>query len=77
MLFFFLIQADRDPKMKERSNTRNSILNQYGKVLPRVQRKLAIERAKPYQHPATIHREGIDDRHILTRTQVLELDRSC
>lgn len=63
MLFFFLIQADRDPKMKERSNTRNSILNQYGKVLPRVQRKLAIERAKPYQHPATIHREGIDDRH--------------
>uniref|UniRef100_A0A671RZ51 Protein ELYS-like n=1 Tax=Sinocyclocheilus anshuiensis TaxID=1608454 RepID=A0A671RZ51_9TELE len=41
----------------ERSNTRNSILNQYGKVLPRVQRKLAIERAKPYQHPATIHRE--------------------
>uniref|UniRef100_A0A672PEM6 AT-hook containing transcription factor 1 n=1 Tax=Sinocyclocheilus grahami TaxID=75366 RepID=A0A672PEM6_SINGR len=49
--------ADRDPKMKERSNTRNSILNQYGKVLPRVQRKLAVERAKPYQHPATIHRE--------------------
>uniref|UniRef100_A0A672PEI6 AT-hook containing transcription factor 1 n=1 Tax=Sinocyclocheilus grahami TaxID=75366 RepID=A0A672PEI6_SINGR len=41
----------------ERSNTRNSILNQYGKVLPRVQRKLAVERAKPYQHPATIHRE--------------------
>uniref|UniRef100_A0A8C1WQL8 AT hook containing transcription factor 1 n=1 Tax=Cyprinus carpio TaxID=7962 RepID=A0A8C1WQL8_CYPCA len=51
------LAADRDPKMKERSNTRNSILNQYGKILPRVQRKLAIERAKPYQHPATIHRE--------------------
>ncbi|XP_052002002.1 protein ELYS-like [Xyrauchen texanus] len=51
------LATDRDPKMKERSNTRNSILNQYGKVLPRVQRKLAIERAKPYQHPATIHRE--------------------
>ncbi len=50
--------------MKERSNTRNSILNQYGKVLPRVQRKLAIERAKPYQHPATIHREGTEDVHI-------------
>ncbi len=47
--------------MKERSNTRNSILNQYGKVLPRVQRKLAIERAKPYQRPATIHREGTED----------------
>lgn len=28
---------------------RNSILDQYGKVLPRVHRKLAIERAKPYR----------------------------
>ncbi|XP_014892858.1 protein ELYS isoform X2 [Poecilia latipinna] len=48
---------ERDPKVKERSNTRNSILDQYGKVLPRVQRKLAMERSKPYQHPATVHRE--------------------
>ncbi|XP_062277376.1 protein ELYS isoform X2 [Scomber scombrus] len=48
---------ERDPKLKERSNTRNSILDQYGKVLPRVQRKLAMERAKPYQHPFTIHKE--------------------
>ncbi|XP_041837533.1 protein ELYS isoform X2 [Melanotaenia boesemani] len=48
---------ERDPKLKERSNTRNSILEKYGKVLPRVQRKLAMERAKPYQHPYTIHRE--------------------
>ncbi|XP_026234156.1 protein ELYS isoform X3 [Anabas testudineus] len=48
---------ERDPKLKERSNMRNSILDQYGKVLPRVQRKLAMERAKPYQHPNTTHRE--------------------
>ncbi|KPP75330.1 protein ELYS-like [Scleropages formosus] len=48
---------DRDPKMKDRSNTRNSILDQYGKVLPRVQRKLAAERAKPYHHPSTVLRE--------------------
>uniref|UniRef100_A0AAQ5ZKQ9 AT hook containing transcription factor 1 n=1 Tax=Amphiprion ocellaris TaxID=80972 RepID=A0AAQ5ZKQ9_AMPOC len=48
---------ERDPKLKERTNTRNSILDQYGKVLPRVQRKLAMERAKPYQHSHTIHRE--------------------
>ncbi|KAL4623864.1 protein ELYS [Arapaima gigas] len=48
---------DRDPKLKDRSNTRNSILDQYGKVLPRVQRKLATERAKPYHHPSTIFRE--------------------
>ncbi|KAK7913347.1 hypothetical protein WMY93_013558 [Mugilogobius chulae] len=48
---------ERDPKLKEQSNTRNSILDQYGKVLPRVQRKLAMERAKPYQRPLTIHKE--------------------
>ncbi|KAJ8274797.1 hypothetical protein COCON_G00094220 [Conger conger] len=46
-----------DPKYKERSNTRNSILDQYGKVLPRVQRKLATERVKPYHHSSNIHKE--------------------
>ncbi|KAJ8356634.1 hypothetical protein SKAU_G00194280 [Synaphobranchus kaupii] len=46
-----------DPKYKERCNTRNSILDQYGKVLPRVQRRLVTERVKPYHHPSTIHRE--------------------
>ncbi|XP_062243423.1 protein ELYS isoform X2 [Platichthys flesus] len=51
------LMNERDPKLKERINTRNSIMDQYGKVLPRVQRKLAMERAKPYQHPYTIHRE--------------------
>ncbi|KAJ7988971.1 hypothetical protein DPEC_G00314720 [Dallia pectoralis] len=45
---------ERDPKLKERSSTRNSILDQYGKVLPRAQRKLAMERASPYHHPSTI-----------------------
>ncbi|KAM6166266.1 protein ELYS [Erethizon dorsatum] len=39
---------DRDPRVRERSVARNAILDQYGKILPRVQRKLAIERAKPY-----------------------------
>ncbi|CAM9150897.1 unnamed protein product [Lampetra planeri] len=48
---------ERDPKLKQRSNTRNCILDQYGKVLPRVQRKLAMERVKPYQHPHTSHKE--------------------
>ncbi|XP_055010289.1 protein ELYS [Boleophthalmus pectinirostris] len=48
---------ERDPKLKEQSTTRNSILDQYGKVLPRVQRKLAMERSKPYQRPLTIHKE--------------------
>lgn len=42
------LMSDRDPRLRERSVTRNSILDQYGKILPRVQRKLAVERAKPY-----------------------------
>lgn len=42
------LMNDRDPRLRERSLARNSILDQYGKILPRVQRKLAIERAKPY-----------------------------
>ncbi|KAM5204743.1 protein ELYS isoform 1-T3 [Hipposideros larvatus] len=42
-----------DPRLRERAVTRNSILDQYGKILPRVQRKLAIERAKPYRLPAS------------------------
>ncbi|XP_052057089.1 protein ELYS isoform X2 [Apodemus sylvaticus] len=42
------LTSDRDPRLRERSVTRNSILDQYGKILPRVQRKLAVERAKPY-----------------------------
>ncbi|XP_012499795.1 PREDICTED: protein ELYS [Propithecus coquereli] len=42
------LMNDRDPRLRERSVARNSILDQYGKILPRVHRKLAVERAKPY-----------------------------
>uniref|UniRef100_A0A8C8R7B3 AT-hook containing transcription factor 1 n=1 Tax=Pelusios castaneus TaxID=367368 RepID=A0A8C8R7B3_9SAUR len=48
---------DRDPRLRERSVARNSILDQYGKILPRVQRKLAVERAKPYHLSSAILRE--------------------
>uniref|UniRef100_A0A8C5KS25 AT hook containing transcription factor 1 n=1 Tax=Jaculus jaculus TaxID=51337 RepID=A0A8C5KS25_JACJA len=48
---------DRDPCLRERSVARNSILDQYGKILPRVQRKLAIERAKPYHLSTSVFRE--------------------
>ncbi|XP_006024566.1 protein ELYS [Alligator sinensis] len=51
------LMNDRDPRLKERSIARNSILDQYGKILPRVQRKLAVERAKPYHLPSSILRE--------------------
>ncbi|XP_004853539.1 protein ELYS isoform X2 [Heterocephalus glaber] len=42
------LMNNRDPRVRERSVARNAMLDQYGKILPRVQRKLAIERAKPY-----------------------------
>ncbi|XP_041030185.1 protein ELYS isoform X1 [Carcharodon carcharias] len=45
---------DRDPQIRERTAARNSILEQYGKVLPRVQRRLATDRAKPYHHLAIL-----------------------
>ncbi|XP_004700021.1 protein ELYS [Echinops telfairi] len=47
------LMSDRDPRLRERSMARNSILEQYGKILPRVQRKLATERAKPYRLTAS------------------------
>ncbi|XP_006897804.1 PREDICTED: protein ELYS [Elephantulus edwardii] len=46
------LKNDRDPCLRERSVARNSMLDQYGKVLPRVQRELATERAKPYRLPS-------------------------
>ncbi|NXG27301.1 ELYS protein, partial [Dromaius novaehollandiae] len=51
------LMNDRDPRLRERSVARNSILDQYGKILPRVQRKLAIEKAKPYHLPSSVLRE--------------------
>ncbi|XP_065536193.1 protein ELYS-like [Lathamus discolor] len=51
------LMGDRDPRLRERAVARNSILEQYGKILPRVQRKLAVERAKPYHLPSSILRE--------------------
>uniref|UniRef100_A0A8C3HW16 AT-hook containing transcription factor 1 n=1 Tax=Chrysemys picta bellii TaxID=8478 RepID=A0A8C3HW16_CHRPI len=42
---------------EKRSVARNSILDQYGKILPRVQRKLAVERAKPYHLSSSVLRE--------------------
>ncbi|XP_014140856.2 protein ELYS [Falco cherrug] len=48
---------DRDPCLRERAVARNSILDQYGKILPRVQRKLAAERARPYHLPSSVFRE--------------------
>ncbi|KAK2508419.1 hypothetical protein MC885_006617, partial [Smutsia gigantea] len=51
------LMNDRDPRLRERSVARNSILDQYRKILPRVQRKLAIGRAKPYHLSTSVLRE--------------------
>ncbi|KAM6084876.1 protein ELYS-like [Theristicus caerulescens] len=50
-------QNDRDPRLRERAVARNSMLDQYGKILPRVQRRLAVERAKPYHLPSSVFRD--------------------
>uniref|UniRef100_A0A8D0H2W2 AT-hook containing transcription factor 1 n=1 Tax=Sphenodon punctatus TaxID=8508 RepID=A0A8D0H2W2_SPHPU len=52
-----LNQSLKGNLMVKRSFARNSILDQYGKILPRVQRKLAVERAKPYSLPSAVLRE--------------------
>uniref|UniRef100_A0A8C8R720 AT-hook containing transcription factor 1 n=1 Tax=Pelusios castaneus TaxID=367368 RepID=A0A8C8R720_9SAUR len=51
------LQLNQSLKVNLRSVARNSILDQYGKILPRVQRKLAVERAKPYHLSSAILRE--------------------
>ncbi|XP_068088011.1 protein ELYS-like [Hyperolius riggenbachi] len=48
---------DSDRRLQERAMTRNSILDHYSKVLPRVQRIIASERAKPYTLSSTIWKE--------------------
>ncbi|XP_074077012.1 protein ELYS [Macrotis lagotis] len=60
---------DRDPRLRERSVARNSILDQYGKILPRVQRKLAMERAKPYHLSSSVLREVSRPKPLSTVTK--------
>ncbi|XP_078505161.1 protein ELYS isoform X2 [Lissotriton helveticus] len=51
------LMNEREPRFRERGEARNSILDQYGKVLPRVQMRLAAERTKPYSLPSSALRE--------------------
>ncbi|XP_063773852.1 protein ELYS [Pseudophryne corroboree] len=39
---------DCDRRLRDRATTRNSMLDQYSKIMPKVQRTLVNERAKPY-----------------------------
>ncbi|NXD83685.1 ELYS protein, partial [Halcyon senegalensis] len=63
------IMSDRDPRLRERAVARNSILDHYGKILPRVQRKLAVERAKPYHLPSSVLREVARPKPLSTVTK--------
>ncbi|XP_009463157.1 PREDICTED: protein ELYS, partial [Nipponia nippon] len=63
------LMNDRDPRLRERAVVRNSILDQYGKILPRVQRKLAVERAKPYPLPSSVFREVARPKPLSTVTK--------
>ncbi|XP_007433912.1 protein ELYS isoform X1 [Python bivittatus] len=60
------INLMNDPQWRERSVARNSILDHYGKVLPRVQRKLAVERARPYHLPSSLRREILRPKPLST-----------
>ncbi|XP_035748123.1 protein ELYS isoform X1 [Egretta garzetta] len=60
---------DCDPRLRERAAARNSILDHYGKILPRVQRKLAAERAKPYHLPSPVLREVTRPKPLSTVTK--------
>ncbi|XP_027585545.2 protein ELYS-like isoform X2 [Pipra filicauda] len=51
------LMNNRDPRLRERAVARNSLLDQYSKILPTVQRKLAVERTKPYRVPSSLLRE--------------------
>ncbi|KAM9298630.1 protein ELYS isoform 2-T3 [Morus bassanus] len=63
------LMNDHDPRLRERAVARNSILGQYGKILPRVQRKLAVERAKPYHLPSSVLREVARPKPLSTVTK--------
>ncbi|XP_075002695.1 protein ELYS-like isoform X2 [Calonectris borealis] len=63
------LMNDRDPRLRERAVARNSILDQYGKILPRVQRKLAAERARPYHLPSSVLREVARPKPLSTVTK--------
>ncbi|XP_064329837.1 protein ELYS-like, partial [Phalacrocorax carbo] len=45
------LMNDRAPRWRQRAVARNSLSAQHGKTLPRGQRQLAVERAKPYHLP--------------------------
>ncbi|XP_071431225.1 protein ELYS-like [Pithys albifrons albifrons] len=53
------LMNNRDPHLRERAVARNSLLDQYSKILPTVQRKLAVERATPYPLSSSVLREDL------------------
>ncbi|KAM9260171.1 protein ELYS-like [Morus bassanus] len=62
---------DRHPCWRQRAAAvaRNAVLGQHGKILPRVQRQLAVGRAKPYHLPSSIPKEAARPKPFSTLTK--------
>nr|XP_021151862.1 protein ELYS [Columba livia] len=60
---------DCDLQLRDKAVVRNAVLDQYGKILPRVQRKLAAERAELYHLPSSVLREVSRPKPLSTVTK--------
>ncbi|XP_074936662.1 protein ELYS-like [Phalacrocorax aristotelis] len=63
------LMNDRAPRWRQRAVARNSLSAQHGKTLPRGQRQLAVERAKPYHLPSSGPREAARPKPFSTVTK--------
>ncbi|XP_064329845.1 protein ELYS-like [Phalacrocorax carbo] len=63
------LMNDCAPRWRQRAVARNSLSAQHGKTLPRGQRQLAVERAKPYHLPSSGPREAARPKPISTVTK--------
>ncbi|XP_064329865.1 protein ELYS-like [Phalacrocorax carbo] len=63
------LMNDCAPRWRQRAVARHSLSAQHGKTLPRGQRQLAVERAKPYHLPSSGPREAARPKPISTVTK--------
>ncbi|KAK2531564.1 hypothetical protein Q9233_005816 [Columba guinea] len=68
---------DCDPSLRDTEAFRNAVLDQYDKILPRVQRKLATERAELYHLPSSVLREVSRPKPLSTVTKQANAENVC
>nr|XP_021151863.1 protein ELYS-like [Columba livia] len=68
---------DCDLQLRDKAVVRNAVLDQYGKILPRVQRKLAAERAELYHLPSSALREVSRPKPLSTVTKQANAENVC